>query len=943
MYQSAMFIKVLIPVCIHLLFPVFSFGQCPDRARVWKRLIFLRDSSTLSPSEKLKELLYYEDRIKSCVYQFDSTHALLLQRIGATYFYETDYLKAARYMQQSINMINTNAGNPSINIKHNIRNYYSLGWICDSLNNVTQKMKCLDSCIALAMKYNTVNSYLVSSLLAKVEYFFNMGDYQHCIDYATICERYTKEYAGKAEKNEYFDLIDTGLRSLLWKVNALLILKDDETAERLLTNKADECKRAGLKDYLATIYSQLAEVHLYRRDAQKALLNYQLALKCAAKTGYDVGCKVILNNIGYNIHFRYFNDDDRALFYCKKALYYINRNKLEKSTEAIESVDILNNIANIYVRKQLYDSAFYYFRLAFRQIRTGADETSLLNTSSDEFVKQGKMHYLTGLVIDKGDAFKHQYEPLKKTNLLNQALNVYKVADQLLDKVRLNQSELKSKLFWRADSRRLYENAIDACYLLGNTKDAFYFFEKSRAVLLNDQLSRQRWMGETDILKQTQLKKQILRLEKELSRADADGNKIIITEIFSKKQELDFLEQQIKTANPLYYQSFLDTGFITVKNVQQVLLKEHHALLEIFSGDRAVYALLVTANNNYLTKINKQDYENVTLKFISYLSDAGLMNRKFNDFVKTAADLYQLIFRNLPVPGNRIIVSPDGQYFPFEALVTSRPGQPPAWFLNDHAVSYTYSARFLMNDFTSPPPTTGKNFMGIAPVSYPASFSLAALPGSDQSLHTISAYFDHAVTYIAADASMSNFTEQFSKYQVIQLYTHAADSSENKEPVIYFADSALYLSDLINVHKPFTRLIVLSACQTAKGKNYHGEGIFSFNRGFAALGVPAAIANLWSVDNASTYLLTELFYKHLVKGLPTDMALQKAKLEFLNTASKERSMPCYWAGPVLIGKTDTLAMNNTYSLEWIIIFAGLSCIVIGAITKWFIKKHKAKA
>ena len=937
-----MCIKVLIPVCIGLLFYGFTFGQCPDRDSLWKKLVFLRDSSTLSSSEKLKELLYYKDLIKSCAYRFDSTHALLLQRIGATYFYETDYLKAAQYMQQSINMINTNADKPSINIKHNIRNYYSLGWICDSLNNVTQKMKYLDSCIALAMKYNTVSSYLVNSLFAKVEYFFNVGDYQQCINYATICERYARQYAGNARKNEYLDWIDIGLRSFLWKVNALLVLKDDETAEKLLTNKADECKRAGLKDYLATIYSQLAEVHLLRRDAQKGLLNYKLAFKYAAETGFDKGCKVILNNIGYNIYFLYFNNDDRALFYCKKALRYIINDKNEKQAETIESVNILTNIANIYVRKQLYDSAFYYFHLAFQKIHTGSNERSLLQASSEEFMKQEKMHYLTELVIDKGSALKHQYETIKRANLLNQALNVYKVADQLMDNMRLNQSELKSKLFWRTDSRRLYENAIDACYLLGNTKDAFYFFEKSRAALLNDQLSQQRWMGETDILKQTQLKKQILRLEKERSSADTAGQKIVTTEIFSKKQELDFLEQQIKNTSPLYYQSFLDTGFITVKEVQQTLLKKHDALLEIFSGDSAVYALLVTANNSYLTKINKQDYENATLKFIAYLSDAGLMNRKFNDFAKIAADLYQLIFRNLPVPGNRIIISPDGQYFPFEALVTNRPGQPPDWFLNTHAVSYTYSARFLMNDFISPPATPGKRFMGIAPVSYPSSFSLATLSGSDQSLHTISAYFDDAVTYTAADASRSNFTEQFSKYQVIQLYTHAADNSENKEPVIYFADSALYLSDLVNVHKPFTRLIVLSACQTANGKNYHGEGVFSFNRGFAALGVPAAIANLWSVDNTSTYLLTELFYKHLVSGLPTDMALQKAKLEFLKTASKEKSMPCYWAAPVLIGKTDTLAPGKTYSLKWTIIFGGLLCIVMGAITIWFIKKHKAK-
>jgi CHAT domain-containing protein len=112
------------------------------------------------------------------------------------------------------------------------------------------------------------------------------------------------------------------------------------------------------------------------------------------------------------------------------------------------------------------------------------------------------------------------------------------------------------------------------------------------------------------------------------------------------------------------------------------------------------------------------------------------------------------------------------------------------------------------------------------------------------------------------------------------LYTHSSDSSGRGEPVIYFADSALYLSDLISEYKPLARLIVLSACETGAGKVYNGEGVFSFNRGFAAIGIPAAITNLWSVENASTYKLTELFYKYLTRGIPSDIALQKAKLEF---------------------------------------------------------------
>ena len=174
---------------------------------------------------------------------------------------------------------------------------------------------------------------------------------------------------------------------------------------------------------------------------------------------------------------------------------------------------------------------------------------------------------------------------------------------------------------------------------------------------------------------------------------------------------------------------------------------------------------------------------------------------------------------------------------------------------------------------------------------------------------------------------------QYHRYKIIQLYTHSSDSSQQGEPVIYFADSALYLSDLIGDNKPSTSLIVLSACETGKGKNYQGEGVFSFNRGFAALGIPAAITNLWSVDNESTYILTELFYKYLTTGLPTDVALQKAKLEFIENASREKSMPCYWAGPVLVGKTDTIELSKPFPWKWIVLFA-----IVGGIVFWAVQR-----
>ena len=92
-------IRLFILVC-YFLYAGVSLGQCPQRDSLWKRLIYLRDSAFhLSPTEKLKELLTYEARIKVCNYQNDSTHALLMQRIGGMYFYQADFFNAAIYMK----------------------------------------------------------------------------------------------------------------------------------------------------------------------------------------------------------------------------------------------------------------------------------------------------------------------------------------------------------------------------------------------------------------------------------------------------------------------------------------------------------------------------------------------------------------------------------------------------------------------------------------------------------------------------------------------------------------------------------------------------------------------------------------------------------------------------------------------------------------------------
>src|SRR5262249_1858846 len=160
------------------------------------------------------------------------------------------------------------------------------------------------------------------------------------------------------------------------------------------------------------------------------------------------------------------------------------------------------------------------------------------------------------------------------------------------------------------------------------------------------QLNEQKWLGEKDIMKQTQLNKKIVQLQRELDTADKKSKRFsdLQNEMFAVKQEFEDTKDQIKTNNPLYFQSFINTDSITILDVQQKLLDNRQALVELFAGDSAVYVLAITKQNSYLQKINKIAFESLSSAYTRYLSDQNLLNRDFHTFADISNQLYQLLF-----------------------------------------------------------------------------------------------------------------------------------------------------------------------------------------------------------------------------------------------------------------------------------------------------------
>ena len=322
--------------------------------------------------------------------------------------------------------MNSNTGKPSIKPEDLLTNYYFLSIFYDSLNNVKEKLAAIDSCINIGMRLKNYSNFaFIQSLAKKVQYYYDIGDYHRCVQDAIVCEKLSAEYIGNFDKVNRDFGVALNSHSLGWHVKALLELNEYEEAEKLIANKLEQYLRAGLVDYMGLIYAQKAEIEEHKGNFQNALLFLKKSLAYDQKAGDNFNCKQTLKNIGFEIYFEHLHDGDEALVYYRKALSYTGMDKSERIKDANESLDIFADIANVYVQKGLYDSAFWYFQLAFNQIKPGTNETDILQFPPEKLVAIKKIHYLTNLMIGKGDAYLQQYLEKKDSNELAKSILVF--------------------------------------------------------------------------------------------------------------------------------------------------------------------------------------------------------------------------------------------------------------------------------------------------------------------------------------------------------------------------------------------------------------------------------------------------------------------------------------------------------------------------------------
>lgn len=179
------------------------------------------------------------------------------------------------------------------------------------------------------------------------------------------------------------------------------------------------------------------------------------------------------------------------------------------------------------------------------------------------------------------------------------------------------------------------------------------------------------------------------------------------------------------------------------------------------------------------------------------------------------------------------------------------------------------------------------------------------LPQTKEEVKDIQSQTQSSVALLDEKFTSSRLEKEISKnkFPIVHISTHGQFSSDPLKTVLLAYEKVINIIEFDNLLKgkiqsdaDSIELLVLSACQTAKGNKRSALGM----AGVAAqAGARTTIATLWLVDADSTALLMEQLYKGLKNGIPKAEALRLAQLTLMKNPKYAHHY--YWAPFLLVG------------------------------------------
>ncbi len=725
---------------------------------------------------------------------------------------------------------------------------------------------------------------------------------------------------------------------------------------------------------LARAYNLVSEAYLKSGDYKAAEKYYQLSNK-----HYIIeNDPYYTNNIAHNydnlgIIYKRQKQFDKALKIARKSLeLYPNTNK-----GAIAGS--YDNIGDIYAEKKDFSTAADYYQKGI-QILLPEYEAGLLSTPSisQNTISNKKLFYI--LLNAKSKTLLELYGQNQNIDFLKSAYNTAQSLDTLTDQMRQALQTDGAKYILAENAINAYENAIEASYLYyEKTKDKNYleqalkFSENSRAVVLRESIQDKNAKLISDIPDSLLIKEQDLKIEIAYyeSLLFKDPKRELLRDtIFETRRKLLKLSKELENNYPSYYELKYSDATLDISQLKQNI-PEDALLIEYFWNSDVLYTFTIDKNEVQLFKKKiPQEFVEQILKFKNSFQKWALIEKSKidteKDYLLHAHELYKFLLGDLDLEGKkRLMIIPDNLlgYIPFEALLTKE--YEGNWIdrmlpvlIKDYAVSYLYSAHLVNSNSTTE--VNRKNHLygfggfgtdyknmesfGNADLSLRSDDTpiLRQLPHAPKEIATIVGQIG-GQSWLNEDATKENFLSNGKKSGILHLAMHGIIDEKNplQSHLIFNAsenetDNFLYASELYSM-KLNADLAVLSACNTGYGELKRGEGIMSLARAFTFAGCPSLVMSLWQVPDKATADIMSFFYDNIKNGATKDVALQQAKLTYLDNCSSEYAKPIYWQSFIISGDINSIEMSTGsfwYNYKWYIIGAAVIFVLLFLGLKW---------
>ncbi len=498
--------------------------------------------------------------------------------------------------------------------------------------------------------------------------------------------------------------------------------------------------------------------------------------------------------------------------------------------------------------------------------------------------------------------------------------------------------DLRAAFF--SSTREAFDFEIDLLLEMGRPEEAWVAAERARARLLGDLLAEAgaglRRDAAPDLVAKERVAQQRLNALETQRQATGEAHPERLPPlrqgIVEAVDELESLRGEIRRRNPRYA-SLVRPEPVSLATAQRELLDADTVLLEYRLDDAASTLWMVTRESLTAARLPpRREVERLASQATSWFQGGDWPGHNPPQVCELSR---MLLGPAAPVLGHRrLVVVADGALEVLSFAALPAPFDPGACaaappLVEAHEIVYEPSASTLLaqRGLLAGRPTAPGWLAVVADPVYertdrrcplPAVRGAARppgvlhrLPGASDEAKAIAAHLPADKVRVATGLDASRATVlggALRGFRILHFATHGRLDAE--QPLLsalalsrfdasgWPVEGSLPAHEIYDLDLP-AELVVLSACETALGREVPGEGLVSeLPRAFLSAGAARVLVSLWSVDDLATRDLMTRFYRALFeRGLPPAQALQEAQRAMARAGLPPRK----WAAFVLLG------------------------------------------